>query len=68
MIDLVRNMVQLVDVSLVEAVRMATRNPARALGLEGKKGTLAVGADADLVSFTDDFAVTHTFVAGRDVL
>jgi N-acetylglucosamine-6-phosphate deacetylase len=68
MIDLVRNMVQLVDVSLVEAVRMATRNPARALGLEGRKGILAVGADADLVSFTPDFAVTHTIIAGRDVL
>jgi N-acetylglucosamine-6-phosphate deacetylase len=68
MIDLVRNMVQLVDVPLVAAVRLATRNPARALGLEGKKGILAVGADADLVAFTDDFAVQHTIVAGNDVL
>ena len=68
MIDLVRNMVQLVDVSLVEAVRMATRNPARSLGLEDRKGELTIGADADLVSFTDDFVVTHTFVGGRDVL
>ncbi len=68
MIDLVRNMVQLVDVPLVEAVRMATGNPARALGLEGKKGVLRVGADADLVSFTDDFVVRHTIVAGNDVL
>jgi N-acetylglucosamine-6-phosphate deacetylase len=68
MIDLVRNMVQLVDVSLVEAVRMATLNPARALRLESRKGVLKIGADADLVSFTDDFHVTHTFVGGRDVL
>ena len=62
MIDLIRNMVQLVEVSLVEAVRMATLNPARALRLESRKGILKVGADADLVSFTDDFQVTHTFV------
>lgn len=68
MIDLVRNMVQLVDVSLVEAVRMATVNPARSLGLEGRKGALAVGGDADIVTFTDEFVVTHTFVGGRDVL
>ncbi|MEI9894970.1 MAG: N-acetylglucosamine-6-phosphate deacetylase [Chthoniobacter sp.] len=68
MIDLVRNMVQLVEISLVEAVRMATLNPARALCLEARKGVLKVGADADLVSFTDDFQVTHTFVAGRDVI
>ena len=68
MIDLVRNVVQMVNVSLVEAVRMATLNPARALRMEARKGTLQVGADADLVSFTDDFQVTHTFVGGRDVL
>jgi N-acetylglucosamine-6-phosphate deacetylase len=61
-------MVQLVNVSLVEAVRMATLNPARALRLESRKGVLEVGADADLVSFTDDFQATHTFVGGRDVL
>jgi N-acetylglucosamine-6-phosphate deacetylase len=61
-------MVQLVDVSLVEAVRMATFNPARSLGLEKKKGVLAVGADADLVTFTDEFTVTHTFVGGLNVL
>ena len=68
MIDLVRNMVQLVEVPLAEAVRMATLNPARALGIESRKGCLAIGADADLVSFTDDFRVTRTFIAGRDVL
>jgi N-acetylglucosamine-6-phosphate deacetylase len=68
MIDLVRNMVQMVNVSLIEAVRMATLNPARALRMESQKGVLKVGADADLVSFTDDFQVTHTFVGGRDVL
>lgn len=68
MIDLVRNMVQMVNISLIEAVRMATLNPARALRMEARKGVLQVGADADLVSFTDDFQVTHTFVGGRDVL
>jgi N-acetylglucosamine-6-phosphate deacetylase len=68
MIRCVRNMVQLVDASLPEAVRMATLNPARALGIEGRKGVLAPGAAADLVVFDDDFQVSHTFVAGRDVL
>jgi N-acetylglucosamine-6-phosphate deacetylase len=68
MIRLVRNIVQVVGAPLVEAVRMATLNPARALRLEERKGVLAVGADADLVSFTDDFEVTHTFVGGHDVL
>jgi N-acetylglucosamine-6-phosphate deacetylase len=68
MIRVVRGMVQFADVPLVEAIRMATLNPARALRLAPHKGALTSGADADLVSFTDDFQVTHTFIAGRNVL
>jgi N-acetylglucosamine-6-phosphate deacetylase len=68
MIRVVRGMVQFADVPLHEAVRMATLNPARALRLAPHKGVLTTGADADLVSFTDDFQVTHTFIAGRNVL
>lgn len=67
MIDLVRNMVRLVGAPLVEAVRMATLNPARALGIESRKGVLAAGADADLVVFDDEFRVTRAFVGGRGV-
>src|SRR5207245_96454 len=48
MIDLVRTMVQKVDVPLHEAVAMATQNPARAIGLT-KKGHLIVGAEAVFV-------------------
>jgi N-acetylglucosamine-6-phosphate deacetylase len=36
-------------VTLLEAVGMLTINPARLLALEGKKGVLRAGADADLV-------------------
>ncbi len=64
MIRLVRNMVQIVGAPLHEAVRMATLNPARALGLEKTKGVLAEGADADLVVLGDDLEVTHTYVGG----
>jgi adenine deaminase len=60
-------MVQLVEVSLPEAVRMATLNPARALRLEERKGVLKIGADADLVAFTEDFRVTQTIIAGAAV-
>jgi N-acetylglucosamine-6-phosphate deacetylase len=67
MIQCVKNMVQLVGVSLPEAVGMATHNPARALGLEKSKGALIPGADADLVCFDKDFQVTRTLVAGQEV-
>lgn len=67
MIRCVKNMVQLVGASLPEAVGMATSNPARALGLENHKGRLAAGYDADLVCFDENFQVTRTLVAGREV-
>jgi N-acetylglucosamine-6-phosphate deacetylase len=66
MIDLVRTMVQKVDVALHEAVAMATQNPARAVGLE-TKGQLAVGADADLVVLSPDLRVLRTFAAGEEI-
>jgi len=67
MIRLVKNMVDLVGTSLPEAVRMATRNPARALGIDHQKGALTTGADADLVVLSPALDVLQTFVRGRCV-
>jgi N-acetylglucosamine-6-phosphate deacetylase len=66
MIDLVRTMVQKVDVPLHEAVATATQNPAREIGLE-TKGQLAVGADADLIVLSLDLRVLRTFAAGQEI-
>jgi N-acetylglucosamine-6-phosphate deacetylase len=66
MIDLVRTMVQKVDVPLHEAVAMATRNPARAIGL-GKKGQLTVGADADFVVLSPELEVLRVSVGGEEI-
>jgi len=63
---LVRTMVEHVQVSLVEAVRMATLVPAKALQLE-RKGVLAAGADADLVVLDQSLQVQATYVEGRKV-
>jgi N-acetylglucosamine-6-phosphate deacetylase len=51
-------------VPLVDAVRMATILPARRLGLAGKKGIIAVGADADLVVLTPDLRVAGVMTRG----
>ncbi len=59
----VRNLVAL-GVPLREALRMATILPARRLGLAGKKGILAVGADADLAVLTPDLRVAGTMTRG----
>jgi len=55
-------------VPLADAVRMATVLPARRLGLAGKKGILAVGADADLVALTPDLRVAGVMTRGAGLL
>ena len=58
-----RNVVAL-GAPLIEAVRMATLHPARRLGLGGKKGVIAPGADADLVALTPDLRVAGVMTRG----
>lgn len=56
----VKNMIHLAGLSLPQAVRLASTNPARILGLSGK-GRVAAGCDADLVlldSKLDPYLVT----------
>jgi N-acetylglucosamine-6-phosphate deacetylase len=65
MIQMVRNMVEGAGASLTDAVRMASLNPARALGLGGRKGSIEPRKDADMVIFTDKFAVLKTVIGGR---
>src|SRR5216684_3159746 len=49
---------------VIEAVRMATVLPARRIGLAGKKGIIAIGADADLVVLTQDLRVDAVMTRG----
>ena len=61
----VRNMVSMAGVLLQDAVRMASYNPARLLGVEQRKGWLREGADADLVVLEPDGSVAGTMVGGH---
>jgi N-acetylglucosamine-6-phosphate deacetylase len=61
----VRNTMKFASLSLQHAVRMATLNPARVLGLEQRKGTLSVGADADIAVFTSAGEVMRAIVRGN---
>ena len=67
MIDGIKNLVQLVEIPLVEAVQMATCNPAEALGMAKEIGALSVGARADFTIFSSDFVVRQTWVGGQIV-
>jgi N-acetylglucosamine-6-phosphate deacetylase len=66
MASAVRNSVQLLGVSLPDALRFASKHPAMFLGFEHKLGTLARGYRADLVAFDPtDMKVVATWVAGK---
>lgn len=58
-----QHMVRL-GVPLIEAVRMATLNPARRVGIAEKKGVLAAGADADMVFLTPELKVANVYTRG----
>ncbi|KQV20382.1 N-acetylglucosamine-6-phosphate deacetylase [Rhizobium sp. Root1203] len=64
MASTIRYGVTYLDLTLAEALRMATLYPARFLRLEDR-GRLTPGARADLVHITDDIQVTRTWISGK---
>ncbi|MBC7092531.1 N-acetylglucosamine-6-phosphate deacetylase [Candidatus Bipolaricaulota bacterium] len=63
----VRNFMEFTGCSLPEAVRCATLNPARLLGIADRKGSLGVGKDADIVVFDAGLTVHYTIRGGEIV-
>ena len=64
----VRNILQWTGLSVPQAVRMASLNPARVLGLDGEIGSLEVGKLANLAVFDRDFNLVTTIQRGRPCL
>jgi N-acetylglucosamine-6-phosphate deacetylase len=63
----VRNVVRWLGVTVEQASAMTSPGPARVLGLEGRKGSIARGLDADLVVLDDELNVCATVIAGTPV-
>ena len=63
--QMVRVLIEQVDIPLVEAVRMASWTPARVIGVDNRKGSLLPGRDADLVVFEPDFRPWRVMVKGE---
>ena len=61
----VKNFMDFTGCELTDALRMATYNPARYLGINKRKGSLYPGKDADLVALTPDLDVVMTMVEGE---
>lgn len=63
----VANLVASGAASLPEALAMGSLNAARVIGLEGHKGSIAPGMDADLIGLDDRLCVCWTMVGGQMV-
>ncbi|MHB1418995.1 MAG: N-acetylglucosamine-6-phosphate deacetylase [Bacillota bacterium] len=66
MVEAVKNIVTL-GVPLYQAITMATANPARVVGLEGRKGSIEPGKDADLVILDRSLSPCRVVVGGKVV-
>jgi N-acetylglucosamine-6-phosphate deacetylase len=60
----VRNAQAMMKVTLATALTMASRNPARFLGLSGRIGSIAAGLRADLVALTEEGHVRSRWIDG----
>jgi N-acetylglucosamine-6-phosphate deacetylase len=60
-------MVHMVGVSLEDAVRMASLNPAKSIGENDRKGSIEIGKDADLIIFNDDLNILKVIIHGLSI-
>lgn len=62
--DSLKNMIQFTGISLEEAVKLASENPAKQLKVFDRKGSIASGKDADLVVLDHNHEVAMAFCRG----
>ncbi|MDQ0916854.1 N-acetylglucosamine-6-phosphate deacetylase [Paenibacillus sp. V4I5] len=67
MIEALRFMVREVGVSVEDASRFASGNPARLLRLEASHGSIAQGKQADLLLVSPELEIEHVWVRGKEM-
>ena len=56
-------------IPLKQAIKSVTINPAKAIGVDGKTGSIAVGKNADLLILSEDFSqIKAVFIKGKKVI
>lgn len=63
--QLVRNMVKIIGLNILEAVKLVTYNAAKIQGLDGDIGILANNKKADITVFNNDIDIKLTIVDGE---
>ena len=63
--DAIKNMMTYTDCTMEDIIKMTAANPAKQLNLFDRKGSIAVGKEADLVILDEDLDVEMTFCRGK---
>lgn len=61
----VKNAMKYFDIDIVEAVKLASLNPAKSINMEKTIGSIAVGKKADVILFDENIEIKHAFVDGQ---
>ncbi|MFC0525387.1 N-acetylglucosamine-6-phosphate deacetylase [Pontibacillus salicampi] len=59
------NVMEYTGCTMWDVIQMASTNPAKELGIENEKGSIAIGKDADLVVLDEQNEVYMTIIAGE---
>jgi N-acetylglucosamine-6-phosphate deacetylase len=62
--EMVRNLIHHVGIAPIDAVKMASTNPARMMNIFNKKGSLEAGKEADINIVDEQFNVVMSFFRG----
>ncbi|WP_026690074.1 N-acetylglucosamine-6-phosphate deacetylase [Alteribacter aurantiacus] len=65
--EAIKNMIAFSGCTFKEAINMATINPAKQLGVDNRKGSIALGKDADYTVLSPQCQVLETFCQGTKV-
>lgn len=65
MIDAFKNCIKFLNISIEEAIKMASTNPAKNLGVSDRKGSIEIGKDADLVVLDKNLDIVMTIARGK---
>jgi len=63
--EMIPVLLDVVGVPLDEAIRMMTLTPARAIGVDDRKGSIRAGKDADLAIFNADWTTWKAMINGK---
>ena len=64
---LIRTCVQMANIPMEDACRMASETPAKIMGVFDRKGSLEDGKDADIMMFDKDLKLTYVMQMGNEV-